>query len=84
MDILGGRRTKLIPPRRVETSRDFEQSATSEADPTLPYSNTSVTAVTPATPAAKPKRGWSLAVAVIGAIMLVAVVLWQIAVWFGR
>jgi serine/threonine protein kinase len=78
-DILGGRRTKLIPPRRVETSLDIEPSASSEADPTLPYSNTSVTAVTPASASVKPKRQWFLVLGVIGALLLIAAVLWLVA-----
>jgi hypothetical protein len=81
-DILGGRRVKLTPPRRVETSFDIDASATSEADPTLPYSNTSVTAITPGTSnaSAKSKRRWLVAAAVIGAIAVVAMVIWQLAV----
>jgi serine/threonine protein kinase len=78
-DILGGRRVKLIPPRRVETSLDIDPSSTSEADPTLPYSNTSVTALSPASPSAKPKRGWLIVLGVIGVLSLISVVFWQLA-----
>jgi serine/threonine protein kinase len=74
-DVLGGRRIKLTPPRRVETSFDIDASATSEADPTLPYSNTSVTAITPSSTAAKPRRGWLVALGVIGALLLMTVVI---------
>jgi serine/threonine protein kinase len=71
-DILGGRRTKLIPPRRVEAILEIGDSPVSEADPTLPYSNTSVTAVTRSS--ARPKRQWRLAVAVVGTLALIAAV----------
>ena len=77
-DILGGRRVKLIPPRRVETSLDIDVSATSEADPTLPYSNTSVTAVSPTLASTKPNRGWVLAVVAIGFVAIVAFAVWQL------
>ena len=77
-DILGGRRVKLIPPRRVEMSLEIDASATSEADPTLPYSNTSVTAVTTPSASAKLKRGWILAVAAIAFVAIVAFAVWQL------
>ena len=77
-DILGGRRIKLTPPRRVETSLNIDASATSDADPTLPYSTTSVTAVSPTLASAKPKRGWVLAVAAITFVAIVAFAVWQL------
>jgi serine/threonine protein kinase len=77
-DILGGRRAKLTPPRRVETAFDMDVAATSEADPTLPYSNTSVTALTPAAASAKPKRRWFIAVAAIAFVAIVALAVWQL------
>ena len=77
-DIVGGRRTKVIPPRRTDMSLEIGEAQVSDADPTLPYSNTSVTAITPASFAsAKSKRGSLIAVAVIGVIAVVALVIWQ-------
>lgn len=78
--ILGGRRVKFVPPRRVETSLDIDASAISEADPTLPYSNTSVTVVTPATSSsaqARTKRRWLIVIGVIASLAFIcAVLLW--------
>jgi serine/threonine protein kinase len=79
-DIVGGRRTKLIPPRRIEPSIEIGEAQVSEADPTLPYSNTSVTAITPVTSsaAAKTKRRWLVAVAVIALAAGLVFAAWQL------
>jgi serine/threonine protein kinase len=76
-DIVGGRRTKIIPPRRTDTSFEIGEGHGSEADPTLPYSNTSVTAVTPARARGKSNPGWVVALAVIGLVAVLAIAVWQ-------
>jgi serine/threonine protein kinase len=76
-DIVGGRRTKIIPPRRTDTSFEIGEGHGSEADPTLPYSNTSVTAVTPARARGKSNPGWVVALAVIALVAVLAIAVWQ-------
>jgi hypothetical protein len=55
---------------------DIGEEEVSEADPTLPYSNTSVTAVTPAP--AKTRRVWLFALSIIGLLAVFAFALWQL------
>jgi eukaryotic-like serine/threonine-protein kinase len=75
-EILGGRRTRIIPPRPSEACLDSDPSPTSESDATLPYSNTSVTAIIPSI--ANAKRRLLIAIVAIVSIAVIAIVIWQL------